>query len=101
MSYSLEFLPEAKLEMKEAFQWYEGRREGLGDEFTAEVEDALERLLRSPSSYGIVFHGMRRMAVKRFPYGVYYLVRKELVLVVAVFHSRRNLARLRKRLRGV
>ena len=101
MNYSLEFLPEAKLEMKEVFLWYEGRREGLGDEFTTEVEDALERLLRSPSSYGIVFHGMRRMAVKRFPYGVYYLVRDELVLVVAVSQSRRNLNRLRKRIRGL
>lgn len=101
MNYSLEFLPEAKLEMKEAFCWYEGRREGLGDEFTDEVETALERLLRSPTSYGIVFHGMRRMAVKRFPYGVYYLVRDELVLVVAVSQSRRNLNRLRKRIRGL
>ena len=101
MIYSLEFLPEAKLEMKEAFRWYEGRREGLGDDFTTEVEDALERLLLAPTSYGIVFHGMRRMAVKRFPYGVYYLVRDELVLIVAVFHSRRNLARLRKRIRGL
>ena len=99
MSYSLEFLPEVKLEMQEAFQWYEGRQEGLGDDFTAEVEKALERLLRSPTSYGIVFHGMRRMAVTRFPYGVYYLVRSEVVLIVAVFHSRRDLGRLRKRLR--
>ena len=100
MSYSLEFLPEAKLEMQEAFQWYEGRQEGLGDDFTAEVEKALDRLLVAPTSFGIVFRGMRRMAVKRFPYGVYYLVRDELVLIVAVFHSRRNLARLRRRLRG-
>jgi toxin ParE1/3/4 len=86
--------------MQETFQWYEGRQEGLGDDFTAEVENALNRLLISPTSYGIVFHGMRRMAVKRFPYGIYYLVRGELILIVAVFHSRRNLARLRKRLRG-
>ena len=100
MTYSLEFLPEAKLDMKETFQWYEGRQEGLGDDFTTEVENALDRLILSPTSYGIVFQGMRRMAVKRFPYGIYYLVRGELILIVAVFHSRRNLARLRKRLRG-
>ena len=100
MSYSLEFLPEAKLEMKETFQWYERRQAGLGDDFTAKVENALDRLILSPTSYGTVFHGMRRLAVKRFPYGIYYFVRGELVLIVAVFHSRRNLAHLRKRLRG-
>ena len=81
MNYSLEFLPESKLELKETFQWYERRQEGLGDDFTAEVENALNRLLMSPMSPGIVFHEMRRMAVKRFPYGTYYLVRGELIWV--------------------
>ncbi len=86
--------------MKAAFQWYDRRRKGLGEDFTGEVEIALRRLLLAPTASGIVFHGMGRMALKRFPYGVYYLVRGELVLVVAVFHSRRNLARLQKRVRG-
>ena len=84
----------------ESFQWYEARQEGLGDDFAAEIENALDRILVSPTSYGIVFHGMRRMAVKRFPDGLYYVVRNELVLIVAVFHGRRKLARLKKRLRG-
>ena len=100
MNYSLEFLPEAKLDLQESFQWYEARQEGLGDDFAAEIENALDRILVSPTSYGIVFHGMWRMAVKRFPDGLYYVVRNELVLIVAVFHGRRKLARLKKRLRG-
>ena len=100
MNSSLEFLPEAKQEMQEAFRWYEVRQAGLGDDFTAEVEKALDRILISPVSYGIVYHGMRRMPLKRFPYGIYDLVRDELILIVAVFHSRRNLARLQKRVRG-
>ena len=46
MTYSLEFLPEAKLEMKETFQWYEGRREGLGDDFTTQGDCAMLGNLR-------------------------------------------------------
>ncbi len=43
-----EFLPEAEEEMNEAARFYEGRSEGLGEDFLAEVEHTVESMLAFP-----------------------------------------------------
>ena len=45
---------------------------------------------RSPFGHQRVYAEVRRVLVKRFPYGVYYLVEGEVLLVLAVAHSRRK-----------
>ncbi len=90
MSYSLLLRPEAQADLDEAYYWYEQRHEGLGADFLLCVEEGLERIRRTPELYPLVHKELRRMLIRRFPYGLFYLVEEEMIVVVAVFHASRD-----------
>jgi len=81
---------DAALDIEEAHQWYEKKRRGLGADFLVCVEAALERIRRSPEAYPRVYLELRRAVVRRFPYGMFYLIEADEIVVVGVFHVRRD-----------
>ncbi len=97
MSYSLLIRPEARAEIESAFDWYQARRAGLGFEFESCPEDAFARIVRDPESYAVLFDDIRRVPLKRFPYGVFYRIRNQQVAVLAVFHCRKELRSAQRR----
>jgi toxin ParE1/3/4 len=88
---------EAEADIAEAFHWYERKREGLGDEFLEEVSKAINALHVEPLRFAEVFRYLRRANVHRFPYGVFFVIRDTVVVVVAVFHFGRSPRRLKTR----
>lgn len=82
----------ARVEMADAGAWYEEKREGLGAAFFDEIDAALAvvaaapflrvPLPRAPS--------VRRIPLRRFPYGVYFAVRGSTVHVLSVTHEKRH-----------
>ena len=82
--------PEAESELLEAIDWYEARSPGLGSGLLRCVDACYQRLLRQPESYPVVHRETRMATVRRFPYLVLYRVRDESIVVVAVFHARRD-----------
>ena len=76
--------------MEEAYHWYEQRRVGLGSHFLFCVEEGLERIRRAPQAYPLVHKKLPRMLIRRFPYGVVYLVEEEIIVGAAVFHAIRD-----------
>jgi len=67
------FHPEAIAEYREAALWYEKEKPGLGDQFTNAVEAGVGAILENPTRYGPVEQGIRRYAVKRFPYRIHFI----------------------------
>lgn len=61
----------AKLDLREAYRWYEERQPGLGDAFRDEVEAALTNLKEHPEMHPRVDERVRRAALRRFPYGLF------------------------------
>ncbi len=90
MSLSVAFRPEARKEFDEAVDWYEQKRAGLGAEFVRRVREALERIAATPEVHAVVYRDIRCALVRRFPYGVYYGVEPNRIVVVAVFHGSRD-----------
>jgi plasmid stabilization system protein ParE len=90
MSLSITFHRAANAEFIEASSWYEEKRMGLGTEFITEVESCLEVISENPLRYLCVHQNIRRIAVSKFPYSVYFRVEEYRIVVLAVFHSRRN-----------
>jgi plasmid stabilization system protein ParE len=82
--------PEAESELIEALDWYEARGPGLGAEFFRCVESTFSRIGRNPESYPVIHRDTRMALVRRFPYLVLYRVRNEEIVVVAVFHAKRD-----------
>ena len=90
MSLPLIFRPEVQSEIEDAYLWYERQRAGLGDDFLASVDRALERIQQGPDTYPPVYRDVRLVLTRRFPYGVYFQVASDHVLIVAVQHTHRN-----------
>jgi plasmid stabilization system protein ParE len=89
--------PEARRELYEAYQWYEDKRAGLGEELLLVVDAAIEQIRRAPDAFPVVHRNVRRVLTKRFPYGIFYVVEPERIVVLAVFHGRRDPQVVQKR----
>jgi plasmid stabilization system protein ParE len=49
--WSLEILPRAEKEIAQAEDWYEARREGLGQRFLDEIEAMFDRIADGPTRF--------------------------------------------------
>ncbi|MCH9010466.1 MAG: type II toxin-antitoxin system RelE/ParE family toxin, partial [Chloroflexi bacterium] len=58
--------------------------------FSLCIEEVLDKVERSPEQYPVIHRGVRRALIRRFPYGIFYLLKEETIVVVAVFHGSRD-----------
>ncbi|MEO7726675.1 MAG: type II toxin-antitoxin system RelE/ParE family toxin [Burkholderiales bacterium] len=90
MTLRIVFRRAAKSEYEDAALWYDKQRRGLGEEFILQIEQSLTSAADGPQRYPVVFGNVRRTVARRFPYSVYFRVRSDTLVVIAVFHGRRN-----------
>jgi len=65
--------PPAEADVREAAFWYEAKREGLGAEFTLELDALYDRIAQHPLQFPEIGEGARRALLRRFPYAVYFV----------------------------
>jgi hypothetical protein len=46
--------------LQHAFAWFEGRREGLGNEFLERVDDAVSHIAKAPEGAQLIVDDVRR-----------------------------------------
>ncbi len=90
MTVPVIFAREARLELIEAQDWYEGKSGGLGAVFRREVVRVVDRLRESPLQFPVVQLDVRRARLLRFPYALYFRPGPRSIEVIACFHSRRD-----------
>jgi plasmid stabilization system protein ParE len=90
VSLRLTLRPPAEADLDAAFRWYEERLAGLGEGFLHSVDACLARIQRHPEAYPEVQQRVRRAPLRRFPYGVFYVIREDRIDVLAVYHARRQ-----------
>lgn len=84
------FRKAARLEYEEAALWYESQKSGLGIEFVTEIERALLIACENPQRFPKMLLDVRRIHIQRFPYSIFFRVRVNQLVVLSVFHARRN-----------
>jgi toxin ParE1/3/4 len=84
------WLPEAEAELLHARAWYDNIRPELGDRFANAVEETVDTIAEHPLHFPVVHRGRRRAGVKRFPYGIFFEIQDQRILVIACFHAKRN-----------
>ena len=94
------FRPQARTEAFEAQAWYESRAAGLGLEFARAIDAAVASAVRNPEAFSLIASNCRRVLLRRFPFSLVFRVRGDELLVVAVFHHRRDPSKLAKRAGG-
>jgi plasmid stabilization system protein ParE len=84
------FVDEALNEFIEAGRYYNRQVPGLGDAFADEIEAGIDFILKNPQLNRLIQDAVRRYLVHRFPYGIYYTIEKDVVVIWAVKHLRRE-----------
>ena len=79
------FTSVAETELREAMEFYESAQSGLGAEFLAEIQ-ATTRLIES---HPLAWTNLS-LRTHRFPYGLFYQVRTDEILIVSVMDLRRD-----------
>jgi len=97
MSLELVIRPEAEADALEAYRWYSEQLPGLGDDFLAEIDRALETIRANPEVHRKVHREFRRVLTRRFPYAVFFAVRGDRIVVFAILHTARDPRLWRKR----
>ncbi len=82
--------PAAAADIEVAFRWYEDQRAGLGEEFLEELRKAFASLEAHPRQNPILHRDTRRSFVQRFPYGIFYRIYGNEILIIACMHARRD-----------
>lgn len=78
--------------------WYDEQQPGLGDAFLDESETVITALADNPLLYSIRFADVRCVRLQRFKrYGVFYLVRGQEIILLAIHHGSRDPRLLRER----
>ena len=97
MTLPVVFRRAAQYEIDEAALWYERHRAGLGTQFIVEINGAVHSAQEHPQRFPITHRETRCVRVRRFPYSVFFLVEERRIVVLAVFHGRRDPGRWQQR----
>lgn len=95
--YPVRLREEADQDLAEAATWYEMHRLGLGQEFLDEATRTIHAISENPLRYPVMWRQTHRALMRRFPFGIYFRVSGDLVLIVAVLHGSRHPRYWRKR----
>ncbi|MEO8064520.1 MAG: type II toxin-antitoxin system RelE/ParE family toxin [Pseudomonadota bacterium] len=86
----LEFHEEALAEYQAAALRYAEHTPELAIRFVEAVEQALQLVAESPSSWRVIEEDIHRCLTRIFPYGILYTVESDFILVLAVAHCSRQ-----------
>jgi toxin ParE1/3/4 len=93
------FTPIARRELIDAQDWYETEAHGLGRRFRAALDAAVERMSANPHQFPVLYKGIRRALLRRFPYALLFVIDPDDTLtVMACFHGSRDPAQWKKRM---
>lgn len=86
----IEYHPRVPSEAREATNYYEGISRNLGDEFWAELIEAIEYAQQFPERHHFDPSGVRRSNLKRFPYHFLFKVYPSHIRIIVVRHNHRD-----------
>ena len=90
MGYRLRILDSAVLDIADATEHYELVRKGLSIDFELCLEEGYTDILNLPLGYQIRYRDVRIKFIRRYPYGIHYLVEERQITVIAVFHTSKS-----------
>ena len=90
-------LDPAERDLENGYRFYEKQSPGLGSYFLDSLYSDIDSLAYFGGIHSVVFT-FHRLLSKRFPFGVYYEIVEDMVLVTAVLDCRRNPNWIRERL---
>lgn len=86
----VDYLPGARRDFDESFDWYLERSTQAAVRFANAVEAALTAVAADPERFATVDQLHRECPVRRFPFRIVYRVVENRILIVAITHAKRR-----------
>ena len=87
MIYKIKIIPKAKVEISEAFFYYESVKAGLGERFIIHLESYFKRISKTPEQFPQKRIPYREALIKKFPYLIIFEIRNTDIIVYSVFNT--------------
>jgi plasmid stabilization system protein ParE len=95
---AVRFHPAAAQEAESTYDWYAARNASAAHGFREELRQAIDAIASNPRTWPRYGNRARRYVFPRYPFSVVYLLRGDVIEVVAVAHGRRRPGYWRSRL---
>lgn len=86
----IQFAQVANDELNDACDWFNQQQVGLGDRFRHDVRDVVLLISKAPLLFPVELEDVRRYVMNRFSYTLRYVVRGEVIWILAVSHQHRR-----------
>jgi len=97
---TLVFLLGAELDIQRAYAKLEDNAEGRGDVLSQHLDEAFARIAANPLIAPLHYESYRRLILRKFPYGIFYVVESGRIVIHALLDLRQDPERIRRRLLG-
>ncbi len=97
MEKKLKLEPEAIEDLAQSYEYYESRKEGLGEEFVREVKAKIIKIVNKPDSYSLFYKQTRKASLKKFPFNLLYIIKEKFISVIGIWHKSRNPKKMQER----
>lgn len=87
---ALEFHPEARAEIVDAYRWYRQRNPRIATAFRAALNNAYQLIVEAPLRSPRYLDDTRRVILRRYPFAIIYCIGIDHILIVAVAHAKRQ-----------
>ena len=81
---------EAKKDIIDAAEWYELQQYGVGESFYHDVIEKIEDISKRPKGHPTFYKEYRRAGLKKLPYWIVYIIKEQTILILSVWHKKRN-----------
>ena len=83
--------------MAAAAIWYDQQNPGLGTEYLRAVDVCIASIARNPAIHATVYRTVKRALLRRFPYGIFYIITSDSIVIIACLHGKQNPNRIKSR----
>ena len=90
MSYKVVIIDEAKLDFREALNYYKDINPKLSRRFNQSFKESLKIIKEKPELFQVRFDDVRVNMLKTFPYLIHYTIYVDIIVIKAILHSSRN-----------
>ena len=91
--YNISSKPKVEQSSMQAYDYYEARKTGLGDEFLDELERVKTLIAKHPKIAQITYKNIRQKTLKRFPHSILYTLNeaKKQIKIIALMHDKQRM----------
>jgi len=88
--YEITYRIKALREFEESIEWYEKKSIAVAENFIEKVRTRIAQIKNNPYQYARKYKQFHEVTVEKYPFNIVYLVENERIIILSVFHHKRN-----------